>query len=377
MMMGKRKIILVDIFFLHLAQTGIRTYINSLLDQIESYPGEAYQFIIYPSREKLRKQTFFKGKTSRWKNWLFQLRYFLHKLVILPGLSYWFKSDLVFSPDFLSPIVSRGKRVSVIHDAFFWESPEHYHPLWRKIYLYLLTKSILGGTHILTVSQYAKNQIAQYLKSGHPITAIPTGLDIPDRKINAPGASPQRKPYFLHVGVMEKRKNLGTLIKAFARFTEQADKDYQLVLVGQRAPRETLDAFDEIMKQIEELGLEKKVIFPGYVSQDTLSKYYQNALAYVFPSRNEGFGLPVLEAFAYGLPVIIGPQGALQEVGGPAVCCSSSFLPEDFAKAMLRLAGDKELRSELAALGAKRLEQFSGEKFFLSLQEYFKRILHE
>ncbi|WP_439483496.1 glycosyltransferase family 4 protein [Cyclobacterium plantarum] len=375
-MKEKRKIILVDIFFLHLAQTGIKTYIESLLDQIESYRGETFQFIVYPSPGKLRNQSFFKGKTARWKNWLFQLRYFSHKLIILPVLSYWFKSDLVFSPDFLSPIGSRGERVSVIHDAFFWESPGHYHPLWRKIYLYLLTKSVQKGAHILTVSHFAKSQIAQYLKSAQPITAIPTGLDMPHRSRNAHGASPQTKPYFLHVGVMEKRKNLNTLIKAFALFSEQADKDYQLVLVGQRAPRTTLDAFDEMMKQIKELGLEKKVILPGYVSQDTLSKYYQNALAYVFPSRNEGFGLPVLEAFTYGLPVIIGPQGALQEVGGPAVCCSKSFLPEDFAKALKLLAGDDKLREKLAALGTQRLEQFSGEKFFLSLQEYFKRILH-
>ena len=124
------------------------------------------------------------------------------------------------------------------------------------------------------------------------------------------------------------------------------------------------------------MELEEKVVFPGYVSQNALAGYYHHALAYTFPSRNEGFGLPVLEAFAYGLPVIIGPQGALQEVGGEAVCCSNSFLPEDFAKAMSLLAGDEELRKKLAALGKQRLNQFSGEKFFLSLQEYFKGLLH-
>ncbi|MFO7823377.1 MAG: glycosyltransferase family 1 protein [Cyclobacterium sp.] len=375
-MKGKRKIILVDVFFLHLAQTGIKTYIDSLLDQIESYQGDEFLFIVYPSREKLRKQTFFKGHTAKWKNWLFQLRYFFHKLAFLPAMSYWKKADLVFSPDFLSPFWGKGKRVSVVHDAFFWESPEHYHPLWRKIYLYLLSHSVQRGTHILTVSQYAKSKIAHYLKSRQPISAIPTGLDLLLRNKRISETSPFAQPYFLHVGVMEKRKNLSTLIQAFAIFSRQADRDYLLVLVGQRAPRASLDDYDKIMELVQELDLEEKVVFPGYVSQDALAGYYYHALAYTFPSRNEGFGLPVLEAFAYGLPVIIGPQGALQEVGGEAVCCSNSFLPEDFAKAMSLLAGDEELRKKLAALGKQRLNQFSGEKFFLSLQEYFKGLLH-
>lgn len=147
-------------------------------------------------------------------------------------------------------------------------------------------------------------------------------------------------------------------------------------MVGQRGPRLTLDSFDEVVGEIRELGLQDQVILPGYLSHEDLHRFYQFATAYVFPSQNEGFGLPILEAFSYGLPVIIGPQGALMEVGESAVVCSDSFRPEDFSKVMLQVASDPDLRSNLVDRGLKRLQAFTGEKFFLSLQAYFKEILH-
>ncbi|EPR65193.1 glycosyltransferase family 4 protein [Cyclobacterium qasimii] len=372
-----KKVILVDIFFQYLAQTGIKTYTDSLLSQIDAYDGEEYTFIIYPSREKMMGSKFFKGKTARWKNWWFQIRYFSHKLIVLPFLSLWYKADLVFSPDILSPIWSRGKRVSVIHDAFFWETPEHYNALWRKIYLFFLQKSVDSGARVLTVSHYAKSKISNYLKTSNPITAIPTGLDLKVRAKMDKEHSHHPNPYFLHVGVMEKRKNLPTLIKAFAIFSEMSETDYSLVLVGQRGPREALDDYPAIMDLVKKYQLEDKVIFPGYLDAVKLSTYYQFAEAYVFPSTNEGFGLPVLEAFSYGLPVIVGPQGALQEVGGEAVLVSSSFDAEDFSRVMFQLSTDEALRHELSESGFKRLSLFTGEKFFLSLLGYFKRMINE
>ncbi|WP_162418477.1 glycosyltransferase family 4 protein [Cyclobacterium roseum] len=375
-MKEKPIVVLVDVFFLHLAQTGIKTYIDSLVRQIENYQGTKYRFIVYPSPRKISSGNFFKGKTARWKNWLFQFRYFFHKLIVLPGLSYRYQADLVFCPDILAPLWSRGKRIAVIHDAFFWESPEHYHPLWRKIYLSFVKGSIQRGTRVLTVSNYAKSKIQPFLKTPFPIKAIPTGLDVGIQKKPDFQNSPLDCPYFLHVGVMEKRKNLAVLVQAFALFSEQSDEEYKLVLVGQRGPRLTLDAYEEVVGEIRRLGLQKQVILPGYLSNEELKRYYHFATAYVFPSKNEGFGLPVLEAFSYGLPVIIGPQGALMEVGGAAVLGSDSFGPVDFAKRMKQLAGDPDLRTKLAALGYKRLQAFRGEKFFLSLQAYFKEIMH-
>ncbi|WP_375584145.1 glycosyltransferase family 4 protein [Cyclobacterium xiamenense] len=369
--------ILVDVFYLHLAQTGIKTYIDSLLAQVAAYEGTEFQFVVYPSPQKIRKSTFFKGKTPRWKNWLFQGWYFLHKMWLLPLKSIRCGSDLVFCPDILPPLWSVGKRVVVIHDAFFWESPEHYHPLWRKIYLGYLAVGIWSGARILTVSEYAKNRIQIFLKTSHPITAIPTGMDaLSGRQESTAEFSPVAYPYFLHVGVMEHRKNLVTLVQAFSVFVENYGEKFRLVLVGERGPRPTLDAYDDVVREITRLGLEEQVILPGYLHKEELNKYFRFALGYVFPSKNEGFGLPVLEAFSFDVPVIVGPQGALKEVGGDGVLCCDSYAPEAFAAAMGRLASEPDLRLSLVSAGRNRLRAYSGEKFFLSLQSYFNRLLH-
>ena len=373
----KKKVVLVDIFFQHLAQTGIKTYTDNLLIQIEKYQGDTFTFIVFPSKESIKRSKMFKGKTARWKNLWFQLRYFFHKLLVLPVLSIWYKTDIVFSPDILSPIWTQGKRVSVIHDAFFWETPEHYNKLWRKLYLFLLQTSVRLGTNVITVSHYAKTTVSKYLVSASPLTAIPTGLDLKIKNLDELEQPPLHTPYFLHVGVMEKRKNLKMLIEAFAVFLERQPSDYSLVLVGQRGPREALDDHDGILSMVKKYQLEDKVIFTGYLSKEQLFRYYKCAEAYVFPSINEGFGLPVLEAFSFGLPVLIGPQGALQEVGGDAVLVSKSFEARDFASIMFKIIEDSQLRESLKQLGYERLSLFTGKKFLLSLTDYFNHITNE
>jgi glycosyltransferase involved in cell wall biosynthesis len=106
-----------------------------------------------------------------------------------------------------------------------------------------------------------------------------------------------------------------------------------------------------------------------------LASYFQHALGYVFPSTNEGFGLPVLEAFSFGLPVIISRQGALMEVAGDAALILEKNEVESLIQSMKLLVDDPDLRKELGEKGRIRLQEFSAEKFFLSLEQAFKEIL--
>ena len=376
-MRDRKKIILVDVFFLYVAQTGIKTYIESTCNQIVSYHGEDFKFVILPGFNRIRKIKFFRGKTHKFINWLFQGLYFFNKLVWLPVCSFWYRADLVFSPDILSPIRCRGKKVSVIHDAFFWESPAHYHPLWRKIYLYLLNLSLEQGTRLLTVSHHAKSSIRRYIDSKYQVDVVYSGVDYPKDEGTSIKYPPISRPYFLHVGVMEKRKNLVALVEAFHIFLKETEIDMDLVLVGQRGPRESLDDYDQVLVAVKKYNLEKKVILPGYLSAEQLKVYYQHAFAYVFPSLNEGFGLPVLEAFSYRLPVLVSRQGALMEIGGEAVLVCENNLPKGIAKGLIKIALDSTLRKELSSAGYVRLSNFSEKKFFLSLQDYFKKVLDE
>ena len=375
--MAKNKI-LVDIFYLHVAQTGIKTYIECLCDEIERQEYEDFEFILSPSRRTIRNSTFFKGKTASWKNLLYQGIYFFRKLIVLPWLSFRYQADLVFSPDIISPIWARGKKASVIHDAFFWENPSHYHPVWLKVYLTLLSAGLKRNAHVITVSEHSKKQLQKHLK----LPKLSVDVVYPSSNLTRQTVTETppliKRPYFLHVGVMEKRKNLSTLVRAFADFVSHPDfMDYQLVLVGQKGPRKHLDDYDNIQSLIQQHQLEEKVILTGYVSQAALENYYQHALSYVFPSLNEGFGMPILEAFSYGLPVIIANQGSLVEVGGDAVLKVANNTVEGFKEALALLAKDTQLSKHMAERGYRRLGQFTSVDFFLSLQACFRSILNE
>src|SRR5690606_13224466 len=136
-------------------------------------------------------------------------------------------------------------------------------------------------------------------------------------------------------------------------------ESYKLILVGQRGPRKTLDDWDAIVELVHKLHLVQQVIMPGFVQTRELKRFYNNATAYVFPSINEGFGMPVLEAFSFGIPVIVANQGSLTELGGDAVLVVKENTPEGFEQALHEISRDEKLRSRLKALGYERLKKFS------------------
>ena len=377
--MGKHKPkVVVDVFYLYVAQTGIRTYMVTLCDEILKKNNSDFEYVISPNYQKVKQNQFFRGKTAKWKNLLFQLLYFFRKQVVLPILSYFHQADIVFSPDILSPLFAKGKKISVVHDTFFWDNPEHYQALWLKYYLYFLKKGLQKNGEIITITHFSKTRLQELppFKS-IPIQVVYQASGISDSSTLSVLQSSIQGDYFLHVGVLEKRKNLGSLIQAFDKLTRiKGYESLRLVLVGQRGPRETLDDYDHLVELVTTLGLTDKVDFTGYVSQNQLASYFHHALGYVFPSANEGFGLPVLEAFSFGLPVIISRQGALMEVAGDAALILEKNDSECLVQSMKLLVDDPELRRDLGEKGRIRLQEFSAEKFFLSLEKAFKEILN-
>lgn len=370
--------VLVDVFYLYVAQTGIRTYMVTLCDEILKKNNPEFEYVISPNYQKVKQNQFFRGKTAKWKNILFQLLYFFRKQVIVPILSYFHQADIVFSPDILSPVFAKGKKVSVVHDTFFWDNPEHYQSLWLRYYLYFLEKGLQKNGEIITITHFSKMRLQELSPfKSIPIKVVYQASGLSESSAPSVLKSNTQTSYFLHVGVLEKRKNLGLLIAAFDKLTRMAGyENLRLVLVGQRGPRETLDDYDHLVELVTTLELTDKVDFTGYVSQDQLASYFHHALGYVFPSANEGFGLPVLEAFSFGLPVIISRQGALMEVAGDAALILEKNDSEALLQSMKLLVDDPELRKELGEKGRIRLHKFSAEKFSLSLEQAFKEILN-
>ena len=170
--------------------------------------------------------------------------------------------------------------------------------------------------------------------------------------------------YFLYVGTVQPRKNLVRLIEAFARIAQATDGNLQsaicnlqLVIAGKRGW-----LTDSIERRVAELGIAERVRFTGYVADEDLPALLSGALAFVFPSLYEGFGMPVLEAMACGAPVLASATSALPEVAGDAALLID---PEDtaaIAHGLERLAGDADLRADLRARGLVRAAQFTWER---------------
>lgn len=161
--------------------------------------------------------------------------------------------------------------------------------------------------------------------------------------------------YLLYVGTLHPRKNLVRLVQAFARFLRSSmSSDLQLVLAGQKGW-----LFDEVFAQVRRLGLTERVVLTGYVPDADLPVLLSGALAFVFPSLYEGFGLPVLEAMACATPVVCSNVSSLPEVAGDAALLVDPLDTESLAGAIGRIVTDEGLRRTLVERGLRQIRCFS------------------
>jgi glycosyltransferase involved in cell wall biosynthesis len=267
--------------------------------------------------------------------------------------------------------------IPVFHDTFFWEYPEHYNKYWLSLFHALGVNAAKKSFCIVTPSFYIQKQVSYY--TGLPESKIIPVYEAPKSLLHfeQPQNTPQNDlnrqlhfPYLLHVGTFEKRKNLSTLIEAFEQI-HQKHPELKLILIGQASPKQSIDDYDTILQLIREKNLVSHVLLPGYVNDDQLHYYYKNAALYVFPSRNEGFGIPVLEAFAYGLPVIIANNSCLPEIAGNAALSFDVDNKNALFEAIETLYTNPYLQGELREKASRRLENFSWEKTATQLKALF------
>ena len=166
-----------------------------------------------------------------------------------------------------------------------------------------------------------------------------------------------RSPYFLYVGTIEPRKNLQMLAKVFGRFASSRRRPPQLVLCGYQGWSNT-----EILREFESLVQRELLRFLGYVPAGDLPGLYSGALALLYPSLYEGFGLPVVEAMASGCPVLCSRRASLPEVAGEAALFVDPDSETEILEGLRRLEGDALLRSSLRERGFQQAGQFSWER---------------
>lgn len=294
-----------DLFF---AQTGTRTFSEELLSEIGKDPDvELVSFApesAEPPRSMLTKA-------------LAHLQFILWKVVTLPRLARRADVDYLICPDYVAPFLFLGKikTLPVFHGCNIWELPENYNALWRLYFGFLAKLGERRAHYVLTVSEFSKDRLTQVLGlNPDRIQVIPIGAKRFDT-VGTAGGSPRplEADYLLHVGVLDKRKNLPALVEALALIE---DNSLHLVLVGGRPSKVFMDGYSEIVEMVHKHGLQRRVHLMGYVADERLAAYYLHASAYVFPSSYEGFGIPVLEAYQYGLPLAASSAASLPEVVG-------------------------------------------------------------
>jgi len=384
-MQQKKRIIGIDTRDLKIAKTGAHTYLSELCKEIQNNKEHlSFDYVFLDTRLPI-----YTGSSKIGKMWE-QLNYTIWKQITLPIKAWQHGCSLVFCTDYFVPYIHVGfTTVPVFHDAFFWEYPSHYNKYWLGLFKTIGISAAKKAGAIVTVTTYAQQQIAKYsgIDAANivPIHIGPkssiTASSITESTEQAEGKDfiweqLLNKKFILHVGSIEKRKNLATLLEAFEMLLQNNPQELYLVIVGQKSNKPSLQdnaVFDRITTSIL---LKERVIFTGYLPDNQTATLYKHAALYVFPSFNEGFGIPILEAFAHQVPVLVAGNSCLPEVAGNAAISFDPYNTDALSKLIGQTLEDQALLQSLTQKGTERLTHFSWSKTLAALEAVFQRSIN-
>jgi glycosyltransferase involved in cell wall biosynthesis len=262
------------------------------------------------------------------------------------------------------PLFARvGRYVATVHDMIPLLWPQWVTRKHRLVVTAAYHRLRHQADIIITPSEATKADIVRYLQiSPHRISVIPWGCEArfqptadPDHLALVQQRYRLPAQYLLFVGTLEPRKNLTTLLHAYAMLrAEGGVKDLKLVVAGR-----TGWLYAEIFDTVKTLALEEEVIFTGFVVDEHLPALYRGAQLLVFPSLYEGFGLPILEAMASGVPVITSTTASMPEVAGDAAILVDPYEPRAIAEGIARVLAEDRLREALIQKGLARVQGFT------------------
>jgi glycosyltransferase involved in cell wall biosynthesis len=229
----------------------------------------------------------------------------------------------------------------------------------------LMPHCMRRATKIITISHATEADIKKYYNvPEEKIAVIYAGFqDLSSFVETAPTIDEKMRPYFFFTGRAKPRKNVHGIVSAFISLKKRTASTCKLVIAGKASG----PYYQSILKLLTKEGLLSDVFFVGYVSTEQLCAFYKNAIALVFPSFNEGFGMPVAEAMSLGTPVITSNASSLPEVAGDAGLLVDPHDTEAISAAMEKLLADPALRASLAQKGPAQAQHFSWQK---AAQEY-------
>lgn len=358
--------IAVNAWFLNQSGTGSGQYLQGLLRAMPAITPD-HQFLLVAALDRFDFEIpglqveLWPFRSPRWRSNLGKV---LFEQVAFPRACRHWGADVAHVPYWGSSLWPAVPTVVTVHDLIPLLLPEYRGGMLVRLYTRLVAASVRRAARVLTDSMASKRDIEAhlglpsqrvrcvYLSMGEHLSAEP-GPD--DTAIRQRYDLPQR--YVLYLAAHDVRKNVGTLVTAFATVA-QADDDVTLV-IGGRLSQERTSLFFDPRPLVAELGLENDVRFIGWVDEAHKPALYRGAACAVFPSRYEGFGLPVLEALACGAPLVTSNTSSLPELLGDAGFAVDPDDVQGLAGAILSCLVDEPLAAELRRRGPEQAARFS------------------
>jgi glycosyltransferase involved in cell wall biosynthesis len=256
------------------------------------------------------------------------------------------------------PEAKKGKFVVTFHDLFVM-TDNYSTPEFRARFAGLARDAAKRADAIIAVSEFTAGQVRSLLSVQRKIHVVPHGVH-PAR------LSPRTDKMILHVGSIQRRKNLIRLIEAF----EALPAGWKLVLAGGSGY-----GSEEVRARLERSKRRADIETPGYVSPAELERLYDRASIFAFPSLGEGFGIPVLEAMVRGIPVVSSERTATAEVAGDAALVVNPLDSSAIAGALERIIESEELQAQLRRAGVAQAAKFSWERAVRSTREIYETLI--
>lgn len=355
---------------------GIGTYIRNLVQGLARLDGENRYVVFVGSRgaEHLGElPENFQTVVER------SPVYSLRELVALSWRLFRLRLDLYHATHYVLPAVVPCRAVVTIHDVIHLLYPEFLPGPLAFLYAQrMIRRALSRGDRVIADSQNTKTDLMEYFDvDGRKIRVVYPGVadkfrrhlgkDELRTRLRALDLEP---PYLLFVGNPKPHKNLDSVIKAFARALQIERFEGQLVCVGDRG-----GAQFKIRQRAEQLGISDRVRLLGHVAEEELPSIYQGAELFLYPTLYEGFGLPVVEAMASGVPVLTSNTSALKEVAEGYALLTDPLDIEEMAQAIARAMVDPEQLRTLAKLGLKRADEFRWERTAQATLDVYRAVL--
>jgi glycosyltransferase involved in cell wall biosynthesis len=366
----------LDLHTLHSLMQGSRTYIYNLTKALLEIDRSSEYYLYLPHGIDADSVPGGKNACSRsiWPD--------IRSIRLTVGFPARLAADHVdvFHCQYMAPLFSPCPYVVTIHDIIHEIHPEFYPGNLARMMKLLYPLSARRSAQVITGSDYSKGLINRIYRVPLERIAV-TPYAVSDEFKPEPDAGRCEQTaakygihgrYILFVGRIEPRKNIIGLLDAYDLVRERHGSDHKLVVVGMMDP-----LFKDFHEAIQSRKADKNVIFAGGVSQEDLPCVYSGADLFVYPSFAEGFGLPVLEAMACGVPVITSESGSLPEVVGDAGILLAPGDTSRLAETILDVLNDPDLRTDMTQKGLKQAARFSWRRTAEQTLDVYRKILED